>query len=90
MFKLDAAEYMMSICGNDGLRELPSPGKSGSIFYLSQDDRFVIKTLKKSELKVEERILLPSIGSSIPKLIAACLTFLFIKIDHQVYFFTLK
>ncbi|XP_022967571.1 phosphatidylinositol 4-phosphate 5-kinase 8-like [Cucurbita maxima] len=52
MFKLDAAEYMMSICGDDGLRELSSPGKSGSIFYLSQDDRFVIKTLKKSELKV--------------------------------------
>ncbi|OAY44913.1 phosphatidylinositol 4-phosphate 5-kinase 8 isoform X2 [Manihot esculenta] len=52
MFKLDAAEYMMSICGDDGLRELSSPGKSGSIFYLSHDDRFVIKTLKKSELKV--------------------------------------
>lgn len=52
LFKLNAADYMMSICGDDGLRELPSPGKSGSIFYLSQDDRFVIKTLKKSELKV--------------------------------------
>ncbi|XP_050262949.1 phosphatidylinositol 4-phosphate 5-kinase 8-like isoform X1 [Quercus robur] len=52
MFKLDAAEYMMSMCGDDGLRELASPGKSGSIFYLSHDDRFVIKTLKRSELKV--------------------------------------
>ncbi|XP_010657695.1 phosphatidylinositol 4-phosphate 5-kinase 8 isoform X1 [Vitis vinifera] len=52
MFKLDAADYMMSICGDDGLRELPSPGKSGSLFYLSHDDRFLIKTLKKSELKV--------------------------------------
>nr|GMD08878.1 phosphatidylinositol 4-phosphate 5-kinase 8 [Ipomoea batatas] len=52
LFKLNAAEYMMSICGDDGLRELSSPGKSGSIFYLSRDDRFVIKTLKKSELKV--------------------------------------
>ncbi|KAL9405402.1 hypothetical protein Peur_002374 [Populus x canadensis] len=51
MFKLDAADYMMSICGDDGLRELSSPGKSGSIFYLSHDDRFVIKTLKKFELK---------------------------------------
>ncbi|XXG60888.1 hypothetical protein AAC387_Pa04g2687 [Persea americana] len=52
MFKIDAADYMMSICGGDSLRELSSPGKSGSIFYLSQDERFVIKTLKKSELKV--------------------------------------
>ncbi|XP_022748605.1 phosphatidylinositol 4-phosphate 5-kinase 8-like isoform X3 [Durio zibethinus] len=52
MFKLDAAEYMMSICGDDGLTEISSPGKSGSIFYLSHDDKFVIKTLKRSELKV--------------------------------------
>ncbi|KAG2410392.1 Phosphatidylinositol 4-phosphate 5-kinase [Vigna angularis] len=53
MFKLDAAEYMMSICGDSGLRDISSPGKSGSIFFLSQDDRFVIKTLKKYELKTE-------------------------------------
>lgn len=52
MFKMDAADYMMSICGGDSLRELSSPGKSGSIFYLSQDERFLIKTLRKSELKV--------------------------------------
>ncbi|XAR55221.1 1-phosphatidylinositol-4-phosphate 5-kinase [Bertholletia excelsa] len=52
MFKLDAAEYMMSICGDDGLRELSSPGKSGSFFYISHDDRFFIKTLRKSEVKV--------------------------------------
>ncbi|CAI0469373.1 unnamed protein product [Linum tenue] len=52
MFKIDAADYMMSICGNDGLRELSSPGKSGSIFFLSHDDRFMIKTLRKSEVQV--------------------------------------
>lgn len=52
MFKLDAADYMMSMCCDDGLREIASSGKSGSIFYLSHDDRFVIKTLKRSELKV--------------------------------------
>ncbi|KAG7653846.1 Phosphatidylinositol-4-phosphate 5-kinase core [Arabidopsis suecica] len=57
MFKLDAAEYMMSICGDDGLTEISSPGKSGSIFYVSHDDRFVIKTLKKSELQVLLRML---------------------------------
>ncbi|WCJ18292.1 Phosphatidylinositol-4-phosphate 5-kinase family protein [Euphorbia peplus] len=57
MFKLDAADYMMSICGDDGLRDFSSPGKSGSIFYLSHDDRFVIKTLKKSELKFFLRML---------------------------------
>ncbi|CAK9157679.1 unnamed protein product [Ilex paraguariensis] len=52
LFKINAADYMMSICGNDALRELSSPGKSGSVFFLSQDDRFMIKTLRKSEVKV--------------------------------------
>ncbi|WVY96712.1 hypothetical protein V8G54_028863 [Vigna mungo] len=57
LFKIDAADYMMSICGNDALRELSSPGKSGSVFFLSQDDRFMIKTLRRSEVKVLLRML---------------------------------
>lgn len=57
MFKIDAADYMMSICGNSALRELSSPGKSGSVFFLSQDDRFMIKTLRKSEVQVLLRML---------------------------------
>ncbi|KAG4393878.1 hypothetical protein GLYMA_03G186300v4 [Glycine max] len=57
LFKIDAADYMMSICGNDTLRELSSPGKSGSVFFLSQDDRFMIKTLRRSEVKVLLRML---------------------------------
>ncbi|KAJ6852166.1 phosphatidylinositol 4-phosphate 5-kinase 9-like [Iris pallida] len=52
LFRIDAADYMMSICGNAALRELSSPGKSGSVFFLSQDDRFMIKTLRKSEVQV--------------------------------------
>lgn len=52
LFKVDPADYMLSICGNDALRELSSPGKSGSFFYLTNDDRYMIKTMKKSEAKV--------------------------------------
>lgn len=52
LFQVDPADYMLAICGNDALRELSSPGKSGSSFYLTQDDRFMIKTVKKSEVKV--------------------------------------
>nr|GEZ30621.1 phosphatidylinositol 4-phosphate 5-kinase 8-like isoform X1 [Tanacetum cinerariifolium] len=52
MFNIDAADYMMSISGGDGLRELSTSGKSGSLFYVSLDDKFVIKTLRTSELKV--------------------------------------
>jgi 1-phosphatidylinositol-4-phosphate 5-kinase len=61
MFHIDAADYMMSICGDDSLKELSSPGKSGSIFYLSQDERFVIKTLRKAELKVSPQRLSMSV-----------------------------
>uniref|UniRef100_A0A8R7R9C4 1-phosphatidylinositol-4-phosphate 5-kinase n=3 Tax=Triticum urartu TaxID=4572 RepID=A0A8R7R9C4_TRIUA len=57
MFKLDTADYMISISGSDALRELSSPGKSGSMFFLSQDDRFMIKTLRKSEVQVLLRML---------------------------------
>lgn len=52
LFAIDPADYMLAICGSDTLREMSSPGKSGSIFYLTQDDRFIIKTVKKSEVKV--------------------------------------
>ncbi|TKY73763.1 Phosphatidylinositol 4-phosphate 5-kinase 2 [Spatholobus suberectus] len=57
LFGIDPAEYMLAICGNDTLREMSSPGKSGSFFYLTQDGRFIIKTLKKSEVKVLIRML---------------------------------
>jgi hypothetical protein len=50
LFATDAAEYMMSLTGSDALRELSSPGKSGSVFYLSHDDRFLIKTMRKTEM----------------------------------------
>ncbi|CAA2962973.1 phosphatidylinositol 4-phosphate 5-kinase 6-like [Olea europaea subsp. europaea] len=57
LFKVDPADYMISICGNDALRELSSPGKSGSFFYLTHDDKYMIKTMKKSEVKVLKRML---------------------------------
>ncbi|XP_043815285.1 phosphatidylinositol 4-phosphate 5-kinase 4 isoform X3 [Manihot esculenta] len=57
LFKVDAADYMLSICGNEALRELSSPGKSGSFFYLTNDDKYMIKTMKKAEVKVLIRML---------------------------------
>ncbi|KAG8391122.1 hypothetical protein BUALT_Bualt01G0155100 [Buddleja alternifolia] len=57
LFKVDSADYMVSLCGNDALRELSSPGKSGSFFYLTNDDKYMIKTMKKSEVKVLIRML---------------------------------
>ncbi|MBA0629339.1 hypothetical protein Godav_023918 [Gossypium davidsonii] len=57
LFDIDAADYMLSICGDDALRELSSPGKSGSFFYLTNDDKYMIKTMKKAEVKVLIRML---------------------------------
>ncbi|KAK7318381.1 hypothetical protein RJT34_03080 [Clitoria ternatea] len=57
LFAIDPADYMLAICGDDTLRVMSSPGKSGSIFYLTQDDRFIIKTVRKSEVKVLIRML---------------------------------
>ncbi|GAB4840916.1 hypothetical protein Ancab_021676 [Ancistrocladus abbreviatus] len=51
LFGIDLADYMLAVCGNDALREFSSPGKSGSFFYLTQDDWFMIKTVKKLEVK---------------------------------------
>ncbi|KAK9019817.1 hypothetical protein V6N11_054325 [Hibiscus sabdariffa] len=51
LFDVDAADYMLSLCGSDALRELSSPGKSGSFFYLTSDDKYMIKTMKKTEAK---------------------------------------
>jgi hypothetical protein len=36
--------------GDMALRELSSPGKSGSVFFLSQDGRFIVKTMRKAEM----------------------------------------
>ncbi|XP_023732900.1 phosphatidylinositol 4-phosphate 5-kinase 6 [Lactuca sativa] len=57
LFNVDPAEYMLSICGDEALRELSSPGKSGSFFYMTHDDKYMIKTMKKAEVKVLKRML---------------------------------
>lgn len=49
-WRVDPAQFMLSLCGDQALRELSSPGKSGSVFYISHDDQFIIKTMRKSEM----------------------------------------
>ncbi|XP_010522930.1 PREDICTED: phosphatidylinositol 4-phosphate 5-kinase 10-like [Tarenaya hassleriana] len=48
---IDHDEYTHSICNDETLRKLSS-GKVGKMFLLSEDDRFLIKILRKSEIKV--------------------------------------
>ncbi len=58
-FRLDPADYLMSLTSKYILSEVGSPGKSGSFFYYSRDFRYIIKTIHRSEHKVLRRILLP-------------------------------
>lgn len=57
IFVVDPATYMLSLCGDKALRELSSPGKSGALFYISHDDRFLIKTMRDGEVKTFLRML---------------------------------
>eukprot|EP01117_Protostelium_nocturnum_P012457 TRINITY_DN4597_c0_g1_i3.p1 TRINITY_DN4597_c0_g1~~TRINITY_DN4597_c0_g1_i3.p1 ORF type:complete len:819 (+),score=308.58 TRINITY_DN4597_c0_g1_i3:128-2584(+) len=62
-FKVDTADYMVSLCntlsdGSNALRELPTPGKSGSLFFFSSDMKYIVKTIPKRESKLL-RFLLP-------------------------------
>jgi 1-phosphatidylinositol-4-phosphate 5-kinase len=57
MFKLDPADYLMSLTSKYIVSELGSPGKSGSFFYFSRDYRFIIKTIHHSEHKMLRKIL---------------------------------
>ena len=39
------------------MRELSNPGASGSLFYLSADDEFIVKTVQKKEAKFLQKLL---------------------------------
>ncbi|KAM2157176.1 hypothetical protein ACFX1R_042778 [Malus domestica] len=45
-------DYLLTICGDDTLREVSLPGRHGRVYILPGDKRFMIKTLRKSEKKV--------------------------------------
>ena len=38
-FGIDEQEYVVAICGEGSLRELGTPGKSGAVFYLTEDNQ---------------------------------------------------
>lgn len=56
-FKLDPADYLMSLTSKYIVSELGSPGKSGSFFYYSRDYRFIIKTIHHSEHRLLRKVL---------------------------------
>ncbi|KAL6945837.1 hypothetical protein ACO0OE_002816 [Hanseniaspora uvarum] len=51
IFNIDDEEYLKSLTSKHVLSELNSPGKSGSFFYYSPDNKYIIKTIRRSEHK---------------------------------------
>uniref|UniRef100_A0A8C5GDU7 Phosphatidylinositol-4-phosphate 5-kinase, type I, alpha, b n=1 Tax=Gouania willdenowi TaxID=441366 RepID=A0A8C5GDU7_GOUWI len=49
-------ELLYSLC-NEPLIELSNPGASGSIFYVSSDDEFIIKTVQHKEAEFLQKLL---------------------------------
>uniref|UniRef100_A0A0X3P8L1 Phosphatidylinositol 4-phosphate 5-kinase type-1 alpha n=1 Tax=Schistocephalus solidus TaxID=70667 RepID=A0A0X3P8L1_SCHSO len=55
-FELDIRDYLNSLCSQE-LRELSNPGASGSIFYISTDDEFILKTVQHKEADFLQKLL---------------------------------
>lgn len=56
LFGIQPDDFMMSMCSAP-LRELSNPGASGSIFYLTDDDEFIIKTVQHKEGEFLQKLL---------------------------------
>jgi len=50
---IDHDDYLLSICTDETLKKISS-GKIGNVFHISNDNRFLIKILRKSEIKVPQ------------------------------------
>ncbi|KAG5856460.1 hypothetical protein ANANG_G00008190 [Anguilla anguilla] len=56
LFGIRPDDYLYSLC-NESLIELSNSGASGSIFYVSSDDEFIIKTVQHKEAEFLQKLL---------------------------------
>ncbi|MBN3322152.1 PI51B kinase, partial [Atractosteus spatula] len=56
LFGIKPDDYLYSIC-SEPLIELSNPGASGSLFYLTSDDEFIIKTVQHKEAEFLQKLL---------------------------------
>ncbi|MGH0143071.1 UNVERIFIED_CONTAM: hypothetical protein FKN15_077663 [Acipenser sinensis] len=56
LFGIRPDDYLYSLC-NEPLIELSNPGASGSLFYLTRDDEFIIKTVMHKEAEFLQKLL---------------------------------
>ncbi|XP_054461664.1 phosphatidylinositol 4-phosphate 5-kinase type-1 alpha-like [Anoplopoma fimbria] len=56
MFGIRPDDYMYSLC-NEPMIELSNSGASGSLFYVSSDDEYIIKTVQHKEAEFLQKLL---------------------------------
>uniref|UniRef100_A0A7E4ZYU9 PIPK domain-containing protein n=1 Tax=Panagrellus redivivus TaxID=6233 RepID=A0A7E4ZYU9_PANRE len=56
LFNVKPDDFLKSLCATQ-LKELSNPGASGSIFYVSNDDKFIIKTVQHKEAEFLRKML---------------------------------
>ncbi|XP_069619834.1 phosphatidylinositol 4-phosphate 5-kinase type-1 beta [Ranitomeya imitator] len=56
LFGIKPDDYLYSLCG-EPLIELSNPGASGSIFFVTSDDEFIIKTVQHKEAEFLQKLL---------------------------------
>ncbi|WAR30136.1 PI51A-like protein, partial [Mya arenaria] len=56
LFNIRPDDFMLSLC-DDPMTELTNPGAGGSIFYISADDEFIIKTAQHKEANFLQKLL---------------------------------
>ncbi|KAK2565281.1 Phosphatidylinositol 4-phosphate 5-kinase type-1 alpha [Acropora cervicornis] len=56
LFGMNPAEFMMALC-NEPLVELTNSGASGSLFYVTNDDEFIVKTVQHKEAEFLQKLL---------------------------------
>ncbi|XP_077484417.1 phosphatidylinositol 4-phosphate 5-kinase type-1 alpha-like isoform X10 [Amblyomma americanum] len=56
LFSIKTEDFLMSLC-HEPMRELTNPGASGSVFYLTNDDEFIIKTVQHKEAEFLQNLL---------------------------------
>merc|ERR1719320_1332769 len=57
LFGICPIDYQVEVCGNFGYLEFMSNSKSGQFFFYTYNERFIVKTMSKSEVKVFLKIL---------------------------------
>jgi len=56
LFGIKREDFLVSLCSKQ-MRELSNPGASGSIFYLTYDDEFILKTVQHKEAEFLQKLL---------------------------------